>query len=739
MLVGAQLCVDWNADGDFLDSGEDISAYVYDLEWRMGRDYASMLTGRATAGTLSATLKNTDGRFNSFLSTGPYYGNLLPGRKVRLWLYTQPSQLASLHAWYKADALTGYSAGDPLTSWPDSGPNGFDAAVITAPTYRATDGPNSMPCVRFASASSQGLSADGIATALTGQDKPVTVMAVVKNTSLASTYTIWSLGNSASGTPYAWFWTSNLSQYVWERRDDAVLTKQLKTGTPSTTSFQIVRARFDGSLGSLYINGTQSGVDTDLDVSTITVNRCGIGNLRRNTNSQFFNGDIAELIVLKSPSVADEVLVEYYLSNKYQLGTLGVQWTGLLDRIQPEPVLGGAHRARLTATGPLGFINQKQVQLAMSTSVATGTAVGNILTDTGWAVGDRVLDTGKTTIARHWVDGKLALSALREVEETENGFLRETKTGSIAFEDRHHRLLSPHTTSQATLTDAAGATLGYSQIQQGDPLREIYNRIEASVQRYTVGGSATLWTLSEAGANSPALAPGQSRDFWARYPNPDNATNAFGVDAWTTPAATTDYTANTAADGSGTDLTGSITVSVSKLGNSMKISLTNTHATSTAYLTLLQARGTPITADDPVRIVSEDSTSQTRYGKRTWPNPAPFIPTTEEADSATRFVLSVYKDPIPVLTLTIPASRNSTHLREVLARDVSDRITVTANNATGTNLGVNTDFFVEGIHYQLTEAGYRLETTYEVSPATGYSGFITLDVGPALDTGRLAY
>ena len=34
------LAVDWNNDGDFSDSGEDITARTMNVEWKRGNDYA---------------------------------------------------------------------------------------------------------------------------------------------------------------------------------------------------------------------------------------------------------------------------------------------------------------------------------------------------------------------------------------------------------------------------------------------------------------------------------------------------------------------------------------------------------------------------------------------------------------------------------------------------------------------------------------------------------------------------
>ena len=60
------LAVDWYNDGDFSDSGEDITARTMRVEWRRGSDYASQLVGKAVAGTLNATLNTVSGDYSTF-------------------------------------------------------------------------------------------------------------------------------------------------------------------------------------------------------------------------------------------------------------------------------------------------------------------------------------------------------------------------------------------------------------------------------------------------------------------------------------------------------------------------------------------------------------------------------------------------------------------------------------------------------------------------------------------------
>ena len=412
-------------------------------------------------------------------------------------------------------------------------------------------------------------------------------------------------------------------------------------------------------------------------------------------------------------------------------------WQGYLVRITPQVFLGGDATAILEATGPLGQINLDQIDVAMATSQRTDQVVDDILDAAGWGAGSsyRTLDTGKTTITRYWKSATYTVPALQEVESTEGGFIRESKSGQIVFDNRHHRLAGVGLTSQATYSDASGAARVYSGLTMDDPLPHIFNIFQTEVQTYTTASVAVLWTLSETGASSPPISPGVARTWIARYPTSASANNARGVNAWTTTAATTDMLGNTAADGSGTNVTASIGISVSKSSETMEITLTN-NTSATAYITKLQARGTAITADDPASIKQEDATSQTAFGKRTWPSRTKFIPDTGEALDWADFNLSIYKDPTAVLQLSYFANKDTNSLNEMLDRDISERVTVVADNTA--DLSINRDFFIEAVNHQIS-ADRLHQVTYLLSDAIQFSDFWVLNTSALGTQTRLAY
>ena len=183
-----------------------------------------------------------------------------------------------------------------------------------------------------------------------------------------------------------------------------------------------------------------------------------------------------------------------------------------------------------------------------------------------------------------------------------------------------------------------------------------------------------------------------------------------------------------------TNITSSIGISVSKYSESMKITLTN-NSGSDGYITKLQARGTPVTADDPLTVVEEDSTSQTTYGKRTFPLEGPFIPSEQEARDLMAFLLSIHKDPMRMMLMTWDGAKDTTHGVQARALDISDRITIVADNRTG--LGIDEDFFLEHMRHSISGDG-QYQVTYECSEATAYGGFWVLDVGELGTSTKLA-
>ena len=413
-------------------------------------------------------------------------------------------------------------------------------------------------------------------------------------------------------------------------------------------------------------------------------------------------------------------------------------WTGYIESIIPSVQKGAYTTAKIKAFGIFKKFATTDARVPMKTSRATGAAIGDVLDAVSWGAGLRTLDTGQTTMTRFFGSGK-ALTLMRQVEATEAGFIRETKDGKIAFEDRHHRVTSSTSkTSQATFADD-GTAFSYTGVRQEDSMGLVYNEFLSPISIFTVASVATLWThpLATTGGAAPALEAGEVIEIVAEYPTPVAALNTVGVDAWTTLAATTDYLANAAANGTGTNYTSSLGIALTKASTTMEIQITNNAAVK-VYLTKLQARGTAVTVSDPATMKADDATSQTAYGLRTYPrgSEAKWIPTQEEAKNWALQNLSAHKDPTAVLTLQFSANQSGDGLTEALTRDVSDRVTVKAS--ANAKLGLDRDFYIESIRHNVTAGGAHT-TTYGLSDTAGFSGFWVLGTSALGQDTRITY
>lgn len=218
-----------------------------------------------------------------------------------------PSAIAGLALWLKADAITGLLDAASVTQWNDSSSNGRNVAQATGaaqPTYRTAQ-INGLPSVRFDGG-------DWLATAGNVTVKPNTVFAVMKFTDVSTARTI--LGPSAVGG------------FVWRLDTPSRKPQLLKSNTAgiatATTALAagtwvIAAASYSGvGAWAFYDQSvTADGIGTNDQTITATALRVGV-----DIASDFFLGDIAELIVYDNVlSDADRLSVLSYLEGKYAL------------------------------------------------------------------------------------------------------------------------------------------------------------------------------------------------------------------------------------------------------------------------------------------------------------------------------------------------------------------------------------------------------------------------------------
>jgi hypothetical protein len=225
----------------------------------------------------------------------------------------------TLKAWFKADSLA-LADGASVSTWLDSSANGNNATAGTAPTFKVGV-QNGKPGVLFVRASNQKLNAAGLAAVSNGADLPRTVTVAFNLTGgTANLQHICSWSNSGVAAPQDRCYVDS-GLYRQNRRDDASTTSIISSGAATAVATaQVVTWKFDGTDGSIYLNGALiAGPTSQAAPGTMTINQFQLGILFSNSaNSTPLDGHIFELFVYASSlSDADRQAVERAMGSKW--------------------------------------------------------------------------------------------------------------------------------------------------------------------------------------------------------------------------------------------------------------------------------------------------------------------------------------------------------------------------------------------------------------------------------------
>ncbi len=300
------------------------------------------------------------------------------------------------------------------------------------------------------------------------------------------------------------------------------------------------------------------------------------------------------------------------------------------------------------------------------------------------------IDAGQDSVP-YWYGSDIeARLAQDDIDESEQGFSFVDGAGNFRFEDRHHRSTAQHQTSQATFNNTMN-NITYSL----NP-RHIYNIIKATVTPWTIQAEAELWRLKE----TQTIPIGETYTYWGDASV--SGTSVF-VDAWTAlNSGATDYT-----------ISGTFTIAQTNFAKSIKIVITNIGTTPNT-ITLLKARGTWYNEQTKVTIKAEDTTSQSAYQKRTFVLDGKYMTDIEKAQGFVDYAIGKYKDPRAELSMTI-INQDAATLTQILSREISDRITI-VNDKLGINpTSTGPFYFIDHMEHDISISGLSHTVTYRLS------------------------
>lgn len=305
-------------------------------------------------------------------------------------------------------------------------------------------------------------------------------------------------------------------------------------------------------------------------------------------------------------------------------------------------------------------------------------------------------DIGVNNITIANFNRNTALYEIKTACEAEGGRFYIDEYGDYIFENRQHYIINNEHRNSVT-------GFNFDNIMDyiiPNDQSKIINKIIFNINKRIEQSIKVIWTYSQ---TPKAITASQTIEVWATFEDPC-------IDI-TTPVATTDYTANTQADGAGTDKTAQISINITKFANSAKLLITNNDA-GTVYLTFMQLRGKPYELIEGIEYVSEDTTSQTNYGLRELRINNKYLNNESDASALGTHLLNIYKNPTSIITLK---KRSEPQLQ------IGDQVGINVNEV---------DYIqrIISINNKLTKNGLDMEIRTRTVPSTELKTYWQLDV-----------
>jgi hypothetical protein len=348
-----------------------------------------------------------------------------------------------------------------------------------------------------------------------------------------------------------------------------------------------------------------------------------------------------------------------------------------------------------------------------------------------WVVGQ-----GQSRISPYYAGDLTILEHLREVEDTEMGFLHELASGQIAFEERRTRL--DKTASEITFSDDAAATYQMLQdVEATNPWDNVINHIELDVKTFSNIASGVVWSAEDVPMALQTYDGGEIYNFKVI---PALAEGEF-IRVWdTVPVASITFKHSVIYEGE--IFTNSVT-QVGPFGRLFNLTavdaeyeiasplIEGSREISWTEVTLnsVQISASKISTNTEERYVLDDRASQRTFGIRSYPGEIKFLSSRRIARSFMRLTIEKWKQGFRVVTVPTPASVNDTNFEGNMGVEISDRITLDADGLI-VPLGLtNKAFYVDAVEESFTApeaggaGGYLHFCRYVCSPAEFLDSF----------------
>lgn len=301
-------------------------------------------------------------------------------------------------------------------------------------------------------------------------------------------------------------------------------------------------------------------------------------------------------------------------------------------------------------------------------------------------------------------------------------FFYDPRSTKFRFHDRQHDLRTSAVTAALTKSLVHYEHVAGIQMPPMTWGSKAVTSVAASYELRTVGAAESIVWNAE---NVPRLIrAGKSARYTARYRDPESLIPCGAKDV-EYPQAGTDYTANTAANGTGTDMIDSVRMLCEMNARGARLSITNAHDTSDLYLTLAQLRGTPLVITDRRTVEKQNADNIGAHGLRHIAIDVPYASDEETVESFVSVLLAAGAPIARFPTVTFDARAHDTLMQAARDVDIGERISVNLSGDSWTTH--NQDYIVKGFTYSLRGDTPTLAVTWVVKPTSRALGWILAD------------
>jgi hypothetical protein len=264
--------------------------------------------------------------------------------------------------------------------------------------------------------------------------------------------------------------------------------------------------------------------------------------------------------------------------------------------------------ARLTGKDGWGYLRDQanSVTVPLQETIFADDAMRLVLAQAGWPVlWGTDFDSGVDVNPYFWVEGRSAAQVLHELAHNELGTIRLAANGAMTFRSRNF--------PEVELLTLTSDDIKSGGIRRLTPDEAIRNLVQVSTSPRTEQSTQQVWEMP----GPLQIGAGETiDDVWAEFTYNGNV---VPVKNPITPVPTTDFLANSSSDGSGSNLTSNITISMSPFATRGQLTITNNGGT-TAYVGPstgpLRVRGNPIATTTTASFNYTDAESVRQFGAR---------------------------------------------------------------------------------------------------------------------------